>query len=138
MAKRPEVAVLAITVENGKALLVQRKNPPDAGLWGFPGGRVEFGETLQQAAERELHEETGVTATAGAVLGHLENIKEGFHYLLFGVLCSNATGTPLADDDALQAEWVDIAEIEAGERDLSQHVAETCRAAEKLLGGSET
>lgn len=133
MAKRPEVAVLAITVQDGQALLVQRKNPPDAGLWGFPGGRVEFGETLQDAATRELLEETGIAAEAGPVIGHLENIKEGFHYLLFGVLCTKPTGRPVADDDALQAEWVDIEEIESGLRPLSEHVASTCRAAEKLM-----
>ncbi|MEZ5882333.1 MAG: NUDIX domain-containing protein [Paracoccaceae bacterium] len=69
---RPVVAVLAVVIRGGRVLLVQRANPPDAGLWGFPGGKVEFGETLEQAAERELLEETGVTATAGGAFAALD------------------------------------------------------------------
>ena len=50
---RPVVAVLAVVVQAGRILLVRRANPPDAGLWGFPGGKVEFGETIADAALRE-------------------------------------------------------------------------------------
>ncbi len=60
--QRPKLAVLAVCLHEGKFLLVQPPNPPDAGLWGFPGGHVELGETLVEAAARELHEETGVAS----------------------------------------------------------------------------
>ena len=61
----PRLAALAVTLDQGRnhVLLVQRRNPPDAGLWGFPGGHVEAGETALCAAARELAEETGVIAT---------------------------------------------------------------------------
>lgn len=70
--QRPIPAVLAVVTRDGQILLVRRANPPDAGLWGFPGGKIEFGEPLLRAAERELAEETGVTATATTVLDALD------------------------------------------------------------------
>ncbi|MEP2783823.1 MAG: NUDIX hydrolase [Pseudoruegeria sp.] len=133
MQKRPEIAVLAVTVTDTHALLVQRKNPPDAKLWGFPGGRVEFGERLTEAAARELLEETGVTAQPVSVMGHMENLKEGFHYVMFGVLCKAPEGAPVAADDALQAAWVPISDINAGRLPLSDHVGATCAAAQALM-----
>ncbi len=48
-------------------MLVRRANPPDAGLWGFPGGKIEFGETVKDAAMRELREETGYEGAVGDV-----------------------------------------------------------------------
>ena len=61
----PQVAVGAIVIRDNKVLLVKRKQPPSEGLWAIPGGRVELGETLQKAAEREVREETGVTVQTG-------------------------------------------------------------------------
>ena len=57
---RPEVCVGAIVIDEGQLLLVRRGNPPGEGAWSVPGGRVEPGERLQDAAQRELAEETGL------------------------------------------------------------------------------
>ncbi len=64
MCASPVPAVIAVVVHDGQALLVRRANPPDAGLWGFPGGKIEFGETVKAAATRELLEETGIHGEA--------------------------------------------------------------------------
>ncbi|MCT8160943.1 NUDIX hydrolase [Pseudoruegeria sp. SHC-113] len=136
MAKRPELAVLAILLTESHALLVQRRNPPDAGLWGFPGGRVEYGETVLQAAERELQEETGLTARGVHVLGHADAISPGFHFYLAGVICKGAPSTPVAADDALDARWVPLADIAEGALPLSPGVADTCVAAKAWLAAN--
>jgi 8-oxo-dGTP diphosphatase len=56
----PVAAVLGVIVHESRVLLVRRSNPPDAGFWGFPGGKIEAGETIEQAALREVNEETGL------------------------------------------------------------------------------
>lgn len=68
----PVPAVIAVVIRDGRALLVRRAYPPDAGLWGFPGGKVEYGETVAAAALRELREETAVEAKAEGVLTTLD------------------------------------------------------------------
>lgn len=57
--EQPVLAVGIVVFHDDRVLLVRRAKAPSAGLWAIPGGRVELGETLQQAAERELLEETG-------------------------------------------------------------------------------
>ena len=56
----PQVAVGAVVVKEGKILLVKRKKPPSKGQWAIPGGSVKLGETLKEATEREIREETGL------------------------------------------------------------------------------
>ncbi|QBX33511.1 NUDIX domain-containing protein [Paracoccus liaowanqingii] len=125
---RPVVAVLAVVLRDGHALLVQRANPPDAGFWGFPGGKVDAGETLLAAAERELREETGVIARADRVLTALDALdRDGtgelrHHFVLVAVLCHWQSGEPRAADDALDAAWVPLAGLACGRR-LSRDVA---------------
>ena len=73
----PQVAVGAIVIRNRQVLLVRRNQPPSKGLWAIPGGSVELGETLQQAAEREIMEETGITIRAGDT----EGVRRALIYL---------------------------------------------------------
>jgi 8-oxo-dGTP diphosphatase len=132
---RPTLGVLAVVLRDGAALLVKRANPPDQHLWGFPGGKVEPGETVAEAALRELGEETGLSATAGPQLGTKEIIHRdetgalAFHYFLVAVRCENPTGTPIAGDDAAEVAWVPDAEIHAGALPLSDGVARLLKAA---------
>lgn len=125
---RPITAVLAVVIRDGQVLLVQRANPPDAGLWGFPGGKLEFGESLLAAAERELREETGVKATAQRVVtavDALDRADDGTprqHFVLIAILCQWLEGEPFAADDALDARWIPIQEMEAAVH-LSRDVA---------------
>ncbi len=117
-------------------ILVKRKNPPNAGTWGFPGGHVELGETAAEAAARELLEETGVRAAPGAQLMTLDVIPRnadgsvGGQYFLVATLCHYISGTPQPDDDALEALWVPVARIEELGLDLLDRVAELARLAQ--------
>lgn len=121
-APRPVPAVLAVVLRGAEVLLVRRANPPDAGLWGFPGGKLDWGETLADATLRELAEETGVTAAYGGVIRVLEVIEPPFHYVLIASRCDWRAGEPLAADDALEARWFPLADL-AGRGDLSLDVA---------------
>ena len=62
----PRVAVGAVVFKDGKVLMVRRGKPPAKDQWAIPGGSVELGETLQDAAEREILEETGISIRAHA------------------------------------------------------------------------
>lgn len=116
-------------------MLVQRKNPPDAGLWGFPGGHVEPGETALDAAARELTEETGVRARPRRYLDNVDVILRDpdgalrYHFLLAGVLCDYLDGQPVAADDALAAAWQPIDDVLSRRLPLSQHVDDLLRIA---------
>jgi ADP-ribose pyrophosphatase YjhB (NUDIX family) len=111
---RPVAAVLAVVLRGEEFLLVRRANPPDQGLWGFPGGKIEPGEGVLQAALRELEEETGVHARAVKAFAALDSIDArpthagGHHYVLVGVLCHWRSGEAVAADDALEARWFDL------------------------------
>lgn len=137
---RPILAVLAVLIRGEKVLLVQRANPPDAGRWGFPGGKVERGETLQAAAERELLEETGVQARAGDVIGAVDVLDRAGdgrllrHFVLVALRCHWRSGEPVAADDALDARWIALKEME-NTLPLSRDVARLARQAAQTGAG---
>jgi ADP-ribose pyrophosphatase YjhB (NUDIX family) len=115
---RPKVGALAVVPRDGRLLMVRRGREPNRGLWGFPGGHVERGETGLEAAVRELREETGVRARADRYLGVLDVIERrdgavAWHYVLLAVLCEWVEGEPVAADDAEAAHWVAVGEMEA-------------------------
>ncbi|WP_299876342.1 NUDIX hydrolase [uncultured Sulfitobacter sp.] len=131
----PKLAALAVVRRGDNLLLVQRRNPPDAGLWGFPGGHVELGETALAAAARELHEETGVVATPETYLTNIDVILPGddgqvqYHFLLAAVLCRYVSGTPQARDDVSDAGWFTLDDIEGPNLSCSAHVDRVARLA---------
>ncbi len=116
-SRRPIPATIAAVIKDGAVLLVRRANPPDAGLWGFPGGKIDYGETIEQAAVRELFEETGIQAEAGPVFNSVDVFDRGpegeirQHYILIAVLCRWVAGSPIAGDDALEAAWHPLANL---------------------------
>lgn len=137
---RPVLGAIAVVVRRAgdaaEVILVQRGKDPNRGSWGFPGGHVELGETLTEAALRELHEETSVTADAFEVLPPVDVIDkdaEGqvqMHYVLGAVLCAYRAGEPTPLDDAADARWIAVDGIEALGLDLLPQVAEVARLAQ--------
>lgn len=136
--RRPVPATIAVVIRDGSVLLVRRANPPDAGLWGFPGGKIDYGETIEQAAVRELLEETGVVAEAGQVFTAVDAFDRGrseemrAHYILIAVLCRWVSGEPVAGDDALEAAWHPLDGLESAGLAMSFGVAEMARKAAAL------
>jgi ADP-ribose pyrophosphatase YjhB (NUDIX family) len=116
---RPTVAVGAVVFDDrGRVLLVQRGKPPAKGLWSVPGGRVELGETLAAAVEREVLEETGLEVTCGALVEVVERITiEGdatWHYVILDFLAQADPRAALAHgDDAADVRWFAIDELDA-------------------------
>lgn len=138
-APSPIPAVIAVVVENSRALLVRRANPPDAGLWGYPGGKIEYGETVSEAAIRELREETGVEARALDVITTLDILvraEDGAvtqHYILIAVLCRWLSGEPVAADDALEAGWFALDDLRPETLPMSEDVDVIARRAEAMI-----
>ncbi|WP_062443051.1 NUDIX hydrolase [Herbidospora daliensis] len=85
----------------GRLLLIQRGHPPSEGLWSLPGGRVEEGETDDDALRREIREETGLDIQVGALAG---TIVIGF-YEIFDYHAHVTGGDLRPGDDAAAAVW---------------------------------
>jgi ADP-ribose pyrophosphatase YjhB (NUDIX family) len=111
----PIAAAIAVVLRGERMLLVRRGNKPDAGRWGFPGGKIEPGETVVAAALRELDEETGVAADPVEVLTALDVIRRDgaapHHYVLIAVLCRWLGGEGVAASDAEEIGWFGLAEL---------------------------
>ncbi|MFA3917209.1 NUDIX hydrolase [Ruegeria hyattellae] len=135
MTQVPKIGALAVVLRDGEVLLARRRNKPDAGLWGFPGGHVEWGETALLAATRELHEETGIHAEPIDYLTNLDLLQHGedgnvdLHYLLVGVACRYVGGTVQAADDVSDAQWFDVGKVLAKDLPMSARVPDLLQLA---------
>ncbi|TCK09120.1 NUDIX hydrolase [Marinobacterium mangrovicola] len=138
-ASRPVVAVIAVVIREGEVLLVRRANPPDAGLWGFPGGKIEPGEPLMDAVQRELHEETAVTARPVQVFNAVDVFDRDehgalkSHHVLVAITCDWIDGEPVAGDDALEARWVRLDRLAQENLMLSADVERIAHQAAALI-----
>lgn len=114
----PLVGVGAVVIEDGRVLLVKRGHPPLAGEWSIPGGVMELGETLREAAIREAREETCLTVEPADLLGVYDRVlrdDEGrtlYHFVLIDFLCRRVSGEARAADDADEVRWFAPAEVE--------------------------
>lgn len=135
---RPIAASIAAVIHDSRVLMVRRANPPDAGLWGFPGGKINAGETIEAAAVRELYEETGIQGEARRVFTAVDAFeRDGYggvrrHFILIAVLCRWLSGQPIGGDDALEARWLDLAALESADLAMSFGVVHVARQAHAL------
>ncbi|MEQ7155387.1 NUDIX hydrolase [Brevundimonas aurifodinae] len=112
----PIPAVGVVCLRGDEVLLIRRGTPPRVGEWSLPGGRIEPGETVRDAALRELREETGIEARLIGLIDVVDGIfpEAGRHYLLIDFMAEWTGGEPVAGDDAVEARFFPRAE--AGQR----------------------
>jgi 8-oxo-dGTP diphosphatase len=97
----------------GRLLLIKRGHEPGAGLWSLPGGRIEPGETHEQAVAREILEETGLRVECHRLLGTAELPgPDGAVIHVSDYLAVVTGGALAAGDDAADARWVTAADLE--------------------------
>ena len=108
----PLIAVSIAVFRDGKALIATRTKPPAAGLWSLPGGLVELGETLEEAALRELDEEVGVRARIVGFNRHVERIERDAqgrverHFVLVNFVGEWISGEPQTGPEAGEVRWI--------------------------------
>ena len=116
---RPLVAVGAVVFKEDKVLLVLRGKPPAKNHWTIPGGSVELGETLGEAAEREIWEETGLTIQAGEPVYTFDVIERDpkgailFHYVIVDLAADYVSGELRPGDDATDVCWASFKDIKS-------------------------
>jgi len=115
----PLVGVGAIIIENGRVVLVKRAHPPLQDQWSIPGGVLEIGELVREAAAREAREETGLLVEPVKLLGVYDRVlrdaaqRVQYHYVLIDFLCRRVGGELKAAGDAAEARWFATEELPA-------------------------
>ena len=116
---RPYVGVGIVVFRGDEVLLVERTKPPIRNRWSIPGGAQEIGETVHEAALRELMEETGLEADVIGLIDVVDSITRDqdsrvqFHYTLVDFAAEWRSGEAAAADDVVAVRWVPLADLEA-------------------------
>jgi ADP-ribose pyrophosphatase YjhB (NUDIX family) len=123
MARReyPEAPIVAVGViirRGDRIVLVRRDKEPSKGLWTFPGGAIELGESLRDAARREALEETGLEVDVGEVATVIDNVvRDGtgrihYHYVIVDYHARPLVGTLQPGTDVSDARWAGLADLD--------------------------
>jgi 8-oxo-dGTP diphosphatase len=108
LRNRPQLAVSATIFRDNRILLVRRARSPGKGLYSLPGGRVEFGESLHVALQREVAEETALTIEIVDLAGWREVLpgpSGGGHYLIMSFAARWIDGEPVLNDELDDFNW---------------------------------
>lgn len=131
---RPFVGVGTVVFKGADVLLIKRGKPPNLGAISLPGGAQEIGETVREAAAREVKEETGIDVAVTHLVDVVDSIRRDaharvrFHYTLVDFAAEWKAGDPRAGTDAADAFWHPISELSALEM-----WSETRRVIEKAV-----
>jgi len=133
----PVVAVGVIIRQDDRIVLVRRGKEPSKGLWTFPGGAIELGESLHDAARREALEETGLDVEIGEVALVLDHVARDecdqvqYHYVIVDYLARPVAGVLHPGTDASDACWVNLADLDR--MDITEKAEELAR---RFLAGT--
>jgi 8-oxo-dGTP diphosphatase len=112
MSDYPKVGVGVFVWKNGKFLMGQRLGSHGANTWSVPGGHLEYGETWEQCAKREVLEETGMLVENVRFIAATNDLfpKDGKHYVTIWVECDWLSGDPkiTEPDKWINQEWLDF------------------------------
>ncbi len=138
MAEKMKVGVGfgVLLIRNNTVLLGKRHDDSQkadsllhgAGKWTMPGGKLEFGETFEAGAKREVAEETSITLGAVEMLCVNQDIVEGAHFVTLGLICKEFSGEPkvMEPDEITQWEWFDLDNLPAPLYFPSAKIFENC------------
>jgi len=107
----PLVGIGAVIIEGARVVLVKRAHPPLQDQWSIPGGVLEVGELVSEAAVREAREETGLVVEPVELLGVYDRVLRNaeqrvqYHYVLIDFLCRRVAGELAAASDAAEVRW---------------------------------
>jgi len=139
----PESPIVAVGVvicrgegsDSQQIVLVRRNKEPSKGLWTFPGGAVELGEPVRDAARREAREETGLDVHIGdvaVVLDHVARDPAGrvqYHYIIIDFYAEPVGGALQPGTDVSDARWASMADLD--DLEMTEKAEEIAR---QLLG----
>jgi 8-oxo-dGTP diphosphatase len=132
---RPQLAVSGAIFRDGKVLLVRRARSPGLGFYSFPGGRVEFGESLHTALHREVDEETGLRIEILGLAGWREVLPgaggDGGHYVIMSFAARWTAGEPVLNDEHDDFKW--LAPDRLGDLKVTGGLREVIEATRKLV-----
>jgi len=124
----PVVGVISVLWRDDHVLLIKRGQEPQRDHWGFPGGKLEWRESVTACAKRELREETGLSATPVQTLSAVEIFgkpDDAYHFILLPVLMTDPGGQLHPASDAVDAHWFPGHELPAA---LCEKVADVVAA----------
>jgi len=136
---RPIASVAACVLRGERILVIRRAQPPSQGRWSVPGGAIELGETVHDAACRELREECGVAIAVDRVVMVEDLIVRDeageirFHYVVTYLLSRYLGGEVRPDSDALALHWATREELDT--LDMNPVVRENMKKAFDMLSG---